>query len=305
MKFNLTVLFSLLPAALAYMDTASFYSSESLDVSGQHYIVESTSLHGAMNALTKGACSGSAKKLTVYRVSNLGHAKVDNAEFFAKHVHYKGAEALDLPISNICTKEQVKYVTSTDELDEESDSPVVIVDLENISSSADMLKSDRAVIIQGVPSFHSPESKLESVKHYIEDKAQENFNLPLDFDQVLKKRDTPTKYEDEEFDKLVSEVEDDFRAAESYIAQEGSDMPVHALTDASDAPIASVAGNYTKPSHSSLFTKYEYFTPGIFQTLLVSWILISVLYIALSWISSIEITYKSFDKQVDFEKKTE
>lgn len=56
---------------------------------------------------------------------------------------------------------------------------------------------------------------------------------------------------------------------------------------------------------NSLFTKYQFFTPGIWSCLIVSGLLISVLYIALTWISSIEITYGAFEKQVDFAKKTE
>lgn len=59
------------------------------------------------------------------------------------------------------------------------------------------------------------------------------------------------------------------------------------------------------PSNSSLFTTYQFFSSGIFMGLIVSFFLLFILYMALTWMTTIQISYKSFDKQVDHDKKTE
>lgn len=74
---------------------------------------------------------------------------------------------------------------------------------------------------------------------------------------------------------------------------------------------ASFEGNFKRTSSNSttkggsLFTHYQFFTPGILSCLILSSFLVFVLYVALSWMTSIEITYLAFDKQIDYEKKTE
>ncbi|CAI5759027.1 unnamed protein product [Candida verbasci] len=55
----------------------------------------------------------------------------------------------------------------------------------------------------------------------------------------------------------------------------------------------------------NLFTHYQFFTPGLFSAILVSLFLIFILVNALSWLTSLEITYESFEKQVDLDKKSE
>ncbi|KAH6663670.1 BIG/ATPase V1 complex, subunit S1 [Halenospora varia] len=46
-----------------------------------------------------------------------------------------------------------------------------------------------------------------------------------------------------------------------------------------------------------LFEKYQYFTPGLFMGLLVSAILLSILYVGISAVSSLEVSYSAFDKE--------
>ncbi len=64
--------------------------------------------------------------------------------------------------------------------------------------------------------------------------------------------------------------------------------------------------NSTKPvipGNDNLFTKYQFFTPGIFMGTFVSLFLVSVLIVALSWISDLQISYKSFEKKPDIYTK--
>ncbi|EGV60761.1 hypothetical protein PSN45_001444 [Yamadazyma tenuis] len=94
---------------------------------------------------------------------------------------------------------------------------------------------------------------------------------------------------------IYDEVAEDLKAAESMAAE--NDMPVSIF----DGDSGSSQSKKTK----GLFNNYQFFSPGIFSCLIVSFILLFVLSTALSWISSIEITYQSFEKQIDFEKKNE
>lgn len=48
----------------------------------------------------------------------------------------------------------------------------------------------------------------------------------------------------------------------------------------------------------SLFVSYSFFTPGLFMTLLVSLLLCAILFVALSWLSSMAISYQAFDKTI-------
>lgn len=57
-------------------------------------------------------------------------------------------------------------------------------------------------------------------------------------------------------------------------------------------------------SHNSTITEPRYFTPGILSTLIVSLLLLSILITAISWITSLDISYGSFEKKVD-NKKTQ
>ncbi|ESZ94597.1 hypothetical protein SBOR_5008 [Sclerotinia borealis F-4128] len=47
-----------------------------------------------------------------------------------------------------------------------------------------------------------------------------------------------------------------------------------------------------------LFEKYQYFTPGIFMGLVVGIIFLSILYVGLSAVSSLQVSYGAFDKEM-------
>ncbi|KAF7514158.1 hypothetical protein GJ744_004483 [Endocarpon pusillum] len=46
-----------------------------------------------------------------------------------------------------------------------------------------------------------------------------------------------------------------------------------------------------------LFEKYQFLTPGLFMGLLVSFLLLSILYVAISGIASLQVSYAAFDKE--------
>ncbi|CAH2353006.1 hypothetical protein CLIB1423_09S00716 [[Candida] railenensis] len=308
---KLAVLLSILPAALAFMDAGAFFSSKS-DGSGLRKLtlVESEYVDSITNDLSSLACS-SDEKLVIHRVSDLSvrslHKQLNSkvkSGLFAKYVHYDSPEALELPLSTQCKGNQIRYVDADNDASTSiGDESVLVINYADATDLDFEPKDGSNFIIQVLPSFSKPESTLEGLKHYVEDQVKENFHVELDFDDFNKRDEDLEKYEDDEFNHLVEEVEEDFRAAESYIMKEGNDLPVNIMETEDKPKASSTATPSTYPNN--LFTNYEFFTPGIFSCLLVSGILVGILYTALTWLTSLEISYKSFDKQIDFEKKTE
>lgn len=56
----------------------------------------------------------------------------------------------------------------------------------------------------------------------------------------------------------------------------------------------------------NVFAKYQFFSPGIFMSIIVSLLLVAVMLFALSWISSLQISYGAFEKDPELvrQKKT-
>ena len=60
--------------------------------------------------------------------------------------------------------------------------------------------------------------------------------------------------------------------------------------------------NSTIVDHRPLFEKYQFFTPGLFMGLLVTLLLLSILFVALRAISSLEVSYAAFEKEMGPQK---
>ena len=58
----------------------------------------------------------------------------------------------------------------------------------------------------------------------------------------------------------------------------------------------STVGNLT--SSAPLFVKYQYFSPGIFMGLVSVLIMLAILYVGLSAVSSLQVSYGAFDKEM-------
>lgn len=272
-------------SALAFADTAPLYA---LFNTVHGYIVESSKIASLVQEYSDQLCSGeNTDKLYIYRVANLeGKWPHDERISFTKHVHYAQASELDYPISDKCV---VKYGNSVDS--ESGDAQVVVIDIDDTTTHnyKEFVRSDAAFIIQGKPTFHS---KKQTLKDTLQD-------MHVDLDKIMKRG-----YESDEEDaeeSIFAEVEADFRAAESMIAQE--DAQVTAFTQEKEGDAQAAGKNTT--STSNLFTEYQFFTPGVWLALIVSLFLLYVITTAVGWVTSIETSYNAFEKQVDFEKKTE
>jgi len=51
-------------------------------------------------------------------------------------------------------------------------------------------------------------------------------------------------------------------------------------------------------ANASLFERYQFFTPGIFMGFVAGFIMLSILYVGLSALSSLEVSYGAFDKEM-------
>ncbi|CUM51975.1 unnamed protein product [Debaryomyces tyrocola] len=297
----------LLTPVLGFTDTSPFYSSKQLE--GKFpYITESGQLLETIGSLTDDVCKND-NKLVIYRVSNLVHGAKPSEGTYIKHVHYGSVDELDFPHGSSCDGERVEYMINKQPNDTKNIA-IAVVDIEDDKEHTIdefLAPAGGMVIVQGKPSFHKPESKMDGLKHYIEDKVYDNLKMELDFDNVLHKRTKGSgeaKDDDDKFSQIMAEVEDDFKAAESFISKEGGDMMMTIL-DSSKTAMAQSDAKPPKVKNPNLFTNYSFFSPGIWMCLVISGFLVSVLYITMSWMTSLEISYKAFDKQIDFEKKTE
>lgn len=120
------------------------------------------------------------------------------------------------------------------------------------------------------------------------------YNLYNDEDIVISsKRD---KQSDNENDaEIEQEIERDFEVAESLASEESDPVSIFD-TDKQNK-------NGTVVKHDNLFTKYQFFTSGIWSGIIISGFLLVILYNALSWLSSLEITYASFENKLILIKK--
>lgn len=266
---------AIIPTVLGFADTAPFYSTQELPEQFP-YITRASELSLPLNSLLCGE-----SKVVIYRVSNLKAGIKSGHGTYIKHVFYELPEDLDV-INSSCGLAYYHNNYLSDDSNQ-----VVVVDIEDDQTHSidEFLKSDGTIVmVQGKPSFHKAEAKHENVIAGLLRKH---------------KRNDASSTEDEE--KIAAEVEQDFKAAESLLAQETEIAQATILASSEEENTAPV----TKKTNSNLFTNYQFFSPGIWMGLIVSGFLLFILSNALSWVSALEISYKAFDKQVDYEKKNE
>ncbi|KAF7895752.1 uncharacterized protein EAF01_009714 [Botrytis porri] len=91
----------------------------------------------------------------------------------------------------------------------------------------------------------------------------------------------------------------------SVLEQHNSELPVYNAEFDSTSHIdlkrdfrIRADNSTTEPDRRPLFEKYQYFTPGIFMGLVVGILLLSILYVGLSAVSSLQVSYGAFDKEM-------
>ncbi|PVH17914.1 uncharacterized protein CXQ87_000815 [Candidozyma duobushaemuli] len=273
-------------AAMAFVNTAPMYANEAFFK--DHYLTDVHDVSSQVDSLTKELCSDSQHlPLIIARVKHLSKKSSDLAKV-STNVRYESSKQLDLALHSSC---QVHYSTSLPK--EISAGNIYVADLDDETEYTpnELLEKGVKMIVQGKPSGAKSRSFMAGIKGYMGD-----------FQQGWAKREEEDAEEDVA---AYAEVESAFRAAESMIAHEEGDSFVTALADDKEISSGIKESKVNANTTSNLFTKYQFFTPGIWSCLIVSLFLVYVLNTALGWITSIQVTYKSFEKQVDYEKKTE
>uniref|UniRef100_A0A0L0NUT1 Protein BIG1 n=1 Tax=Candidozyma auris TaxID=498019 RepID=A0A0L0NUT1_CANAR len=272
---------------LAFANTAPMYGINAL-LEGK-YLNDIQEVSSRMESFTKKWCSNMEKDpLILYRVKNLAKKANDKAET-SSNIRYDSPKQLDLAFDSLC---QVHYSTSLPEHVKAGEVYVVDLDDEKEYSVNELFLTNAFVTVQGKPSGGKTRSLMSGIRGYVDG-----------IQQGRTKRDSDES--DLDAEAVAEEVESAFRAAESMIAHEEGDSYVTALGDDVDEPTGSKEQKTKADQKSNLFTNYQFFTPGIWLSLIISLFLIYVLYTAVNWITSIQVTYKSFEKQEDFQKKTE
>mgnify|MGYP001127819531 CR=1 FL=1 len=268
---------------LAFADSGKVYSNW---LSPFGSIVDSTKLNSLVSDKTTTYCQSSTNQLFVYRVAGkhlVDDVSSQSSEVVYGDVHYDSSSLLDLHFDEKCS---VSYQDSLANSD--SNANIVVVDLDEGSHTvSELLSLQKNVIVQTKPNFSS---KLNDIKYYLQDKLKRDDEMDVLVDEGVS-----------EIDKLINE---EFKQAEEMISAEG-DGVVSILDDAEMGDSPSEQTQFNSTQNQNLFTEYQFFTPGLWSGLIVSGFLLAVLYAAIGWVSSIEITYRAFEKQVDFQKKTE
>ncbi|TAQ84535.1 hypothetical protein B7494_g7140 [Chlorociboria aeruginascens] len=90
---------------------------------------------------------------------------------------------------------------------------------------------------------------------------------------------------------LTSSILEDYTYEPQFPGMEHMDLK-------RDFGIRDEGGNKTEVDTRPLFEKYQYFTPGIFMGLLVGLILLSILSVGIKAVSSLQVSYAAFDKEM-------
>lgn len=291
----LALLASFVGSTYAFADTAPLLAVPAFSQEDFEYITESHNVSQALKEYTAGFCLNKDQKLVVYRVSGLkSNSFKDIAEdsTYIQHVHYRSSSELDFELDSNC---KVEYVDQIPADISQSESSVIVVDLDEKTEHqlSDLLQHNN-VVIQVKPKFTTKHSHGHSIKEFLDEK------LHLDLKHLGKRHDD---FDDEDVEEIedFQDLEDEYRAAEALLVANEDVVEVSSAKE--DKP--KNGDKKKEKKNSNLFTEYQFFTPGVWLSIIVSLFLVYVASTAISWITSIELSYKSFDKQVDYEKKNE
>lgn len=233
-----------------------------------------------MEALTEKYCLENPEKpisyVKVYGLSNDEYIKDlfyemngSIVEYLTPDVVYQKSEDDALRISESCAS--VEF--STFEFNDET-----ISNIKEISDSSD----SELMFIQFPPTFAAPSASiLEEITS-----------------NVKKIVGNGVKREDMDYDAIEQELQESFEEVEALLDEE-----IVSIYENEEQIATSQKASSRAVSNGSLFDKYTFFSNGIWMAIIVMSFLVTILLIALSWLSDMKTTYAAFDKPVDFEKK--
>lgn len=288
----LALLASFVGSAYAFADTAPLFAVPAISQQDFQYITESHYVSQSLKDYSAQLCAQKDQKLFFYRIGSLNYQQKQDlgADFtHIRHVHYKSASDLDFELHPSCTVEHRNTCGDYSQ----TEANVVIVDLgESIIHDLNALLNHKNVIVQVKPTFNADYCHVDSTKEFLDEEMHLN----------LEHRSGRLDESDVQFkDGFAEEFDDVFRAA-------------NALFLANKDKVEEIAANKHKSNHndkrqknktSNLFTEYQFFTPGVWLSIIISLCLVCIAFTAIDWITSIQLSYKSFERKIDYEKKNE
>lgn len=290
MKMNMLALFGAL-STLNSQVNADFHNGAPLLVSSpvfkhveSSYILSSANANTQIAKLSDGICS--KDNLLLVRIHGLSNDDLtdefvsvfgNELEIMSNNVIYpNNSFDVKFDISESCSMIDIGAIENEEQWLEvitqypsESSQSIDLTSDENLMDKLDklsILHSDKNIIIQGVPSKTN--------------------------DAIKQKRTGDYDVTVESIEKTIREA---FEEVEGIIDDNKSESTIAKTEETFSTEKTVIEGG--------LFAKYTFFTPGIWMGTIVSLIVFFLVSTALSWLSSMQISYKAFDKPFDFEKK--
>lgn len=292
-------------------------SSSKYDKRACKYIQSVTAAADSILSLTEDIClhqedNDDLEKLLYLRIHGLDNNDI-NKEFInyfdvdsklhmlSNHIVYKENQDNAFIISPSCG-DALTINTKNDESDEDwinallaSKSNVNIINfykspnLAESLSKLSMVFSAQNFIIQGLPLFESPDSLLDSaalkLKYFLGNQKRHN---------------QEEEVQEMDYESIGKELEEAFEEVNSLLEEET--VTIYKSNDDIKDQYSSSSG---KPiiADGSLFDRYGFFSSGIWMGTIVSLFIFWLLSVSLSWLGSMQISYRAFDKPVNVEKK--
>lgn len=313
MKFENVGVNALAVAAAAGLGSVSAYSFENtapLLVSSKlahgvqsKYIDTLDNINLKINEITERFCSNQGGNPLIYlRVHGLDESQLSSIDFIndsdsslkalSNLVVYSSKDELSSPpFGKSCISSVYTDMSNYEFPKWSSNTNVAVIDIFNdddINETINVLTENinmESCIIQGIPTFQAPSNSL----------------LKQTSDKIKEILDSTKKREDIDYDAVESELKESF----DEINQMLDDSTVTIYDDEDEWSDFHQEGGVNKlaKTDGSLFDNYAFFSTGIWMSTIVFLFLAWLLSIALGWLGDLKISYKAFDKPIDFEKK--
>ncbi|GME81419.1 unnamed protein product [Ambrosiozyma monospora] len=271
-----------------------------------------------LNKVTHDVCQSSKtspEKLLYLKVHNMdiNQPDLDNAKLtkVADHVLYPSKDTDDESntVSDACDSPCYFNAVSNDEflpslIDQDCQVSIVEIDQNELAGSlADQVMEITGVfpaeniIVEGLPTFEAPDSLLKQASKF----------LGLTNQQGKREHDASEaeKKDEEDWDSIEAELKESFDEVNALLEDETVTILDHTDKNTTSSSTGAHAFKNSTQVANSLFDSYGFFSNGIWMTAIVSFFLLWILLTSLSWLQSLQVSYKAFDKQVSGSKKNQ
>ena len=254
-------------------------------------------IDNSINSLTKNICNNNNENdndnsILYLRIHGLKESDLDNSQFisnFNNNNNNNNNNIITLSNNVVYDNENNNnYLNihqscgSINQLD--------IYNINEINTIINNINDASFIIIQGLPNTH--------IKSFNSNKESEKV---LHYSKSSHKREEEINYQE-----IESQLEESFNSINELFNEDLDHDTVSIYSKSksnSESKSKSSTSTPVKVINGSLFDKYSFFTNGIWMCTIVFLFLAWIVTVALSWLNSMQISYGSFDKPFDFEKK--